>query len=89
MSKDRNKDLNQSSSSTSVGHLPLVLGIEPIFIQPILPPSLEDAKVQNKMEALDLSKGIKNQKRFENFGQLDSKGCKAKKEEAEIEDAEE
>jgi hypothetical protein len=47
MSKDRNKDLNQtsSSSSSSVGHLPLVLGIEPIFSQPILPPSLEDAKI--------------------------------------------
>jgi hypothetical protein len=42
-----------------------------------------------KMEALDLSIGIKKQKRFENFGRLDSKGCKAKKEKAEIEDAEE
>jgi hypothetical protein len=41
------------------------------------------------MEALDLSIGIKNQKKIENLDGLDPKGCKAKKGEAKIEDAEE
>jgi hypothetical protein len=41
------------------------------------------------MEALDLSIGIKSQKKIEIFGWPDSKGCQAKKEEAEIKNIEE
>jgi hypothetical protein len=54
-----------------------------------LPPFLDGSEVQEKMEALDLSIRIKNQKRFEIFGWLDLKGWKDQKEEAKIEDAEE
>jgi hypothetical protein len=44
-----------------------------------LPPLLNDAKAQDKMEALNLSIGIKSQKKFENLGQLNPKNYKTKK----------
>jgi hypothetical protein len=51
--------------------------INPIFSQLVLPPSLEDARIQDKLEVLDLSIGISNQRQFMNHVQLDAKGQKA------------
>jgi hypothetical protein len=42
----------------------LSLKIEQIFYQPRLPPLLDGAKVQDKMEALNLTIGIKSQKKI-------------------------
>jgi hypothetical protein len=39
-----------------------------------LPPDLDDARVKDKLEALDLSLRIPNKKKFMNHGQLDAKG---------------
>jgi hypothetical protein len=56
MSKDKNKDLynDSSSSSSSVGPAMAGLGISPIFSQPMLP-AFNEARMQQKMEALNLS----------------------------------
>jgi hypothetical protein len=43
------------------------LGNYPIFSQPVLPPNLDDARIQDKLEALNLSISIKNQKKFVNL----------------------
>jgi hypothetical protein len=64
------------------------LGNFPIFSQPVLPPDLDDARIQDKLEALNLSIGITNQKKIINHGRLDAKGRKARKEEVENEDEE-
>jgi hypothetical protein len=80
MSKDKNKDLNNdsSSSSSSVGPARLGSGINPIFNQPRLLLAFNDSRTEQKMETLDLSIGIRSQKRFVNIGRLDLKGCKVK-----------
>jgi hypothetical protein len=64
------------------------LGNFPIFSQPVLHPDLEDARIQDKLNALDLSLGIPNKKKFINHGQLDAKGRRARREEVENEDEE-
>jgi hypothetical protein len=64
-------------------------GQYPIFSQPILPPNLDDARVKDKLEALDLSLGIPNKKNFINHDGLDAKGRRARREEVENEDEEE
>jgi hypothetical protein len=61
----------------------------PIFSQLVLPPDLDDARVKDKLEALDLSLGIPNRKKFMNHGRLDAKGRRARREEIENEDEEE
>jgi hypothetical protein len=54
------------------------LGFHPIFSQPRLLLAFNNARMQQKMEALDLSIGIKSQKKFDNLGRSDVKACKAK-----------
>jgi hypothetical protein len=61
----------------------------PIFSQPVLPPDLDDARVKDKLEALDLSLGIPNKKDFKNHGRLDAKGKRARREELDNEEEEE
>jgi hypothetical protein len=61
----------------------------PIFSQPVLPLDLDDARVKDKLEALDLSLGIPSKKNFINHGRLDAKGRRARREEVENEDEEE
>jgi hypothetical protein len=61
----------------------------PIFSQPVLPADLDDARVKDKLEALDLSLEIPNKKNFINHGWLDAKGRRARREEVENEDEEE
>jgi hypothetical protein len=79
MSKIENNDLNNdtSCSSSSVGPAKVDFGIMPIFNQPRLAPILRHARMEEKMDALDLSIGIKGQKKFENYGRLDAKARKA------------
>jgi hypothetical protein len=62
------------------------IGQYPIFSQPVLPPALDEARIQDKLQALDLSLGIPNKKKFINHGQLDAKGRRARREEVENED---
>jgi hypothetical protein len=66
MSKEQNKDLNNvsSSSSSSVGPAKTGLEFSPIFSQPRLLPAFNDSRIEQKIEALDLSIGIKSQKKF-------------------------
>jgi hypothetical protein len=64
------------------------IGQYPIFSQLVLPPNLDDAKIKDKLEALDLSLGIPNKKRFINHGRLDAKGQRSRREEIENEDEE-
>jgi hypothetical protein len=71
-----------------VGHANDNFGQFPIFGQPILPPALEEAGIQDRLKALDLSLGIAGKKKFINHGRLDAKGRKARKEEVEMEDEE-
>jgi hypothetical protein len=80
MSKIENNDLNNdiSCSSSSVGPAKVNIGIMPIFNQLRLIPVLHDARMEDKMDALDLSIGIKGQKKFVNYGRLDAKARKAK-----------
>jgi hypothetical protein len=82
------KKIKISSSSDMVGFVADNLGNYPIFSQPILPLNLDGAGIQDKLEALDLSLGIVNKKKFINHDQLDTKGWKARKEEVENEDEE-
>jgi hypothetical protein len=91
MSDDEIKVVKKDSncSLSSVGHLQLGLETELIFSQLRLPFFLDDAKVQDKIEVLNLNIGIKGQKKIENISRLDSKSRKAKKEAAEEEDEEE
>jgi hypothetical protein len=81
MSEDKIKikKVISSSSLSSIGPAMEDLGNYPIFSQPVLPPNLDDARIQDKLEALELSIGIKNQKKFVNLGRLDAKGRKARK----------
>jgi hypothetical protein len=73
MSKDIKKDLGGSSSSSlsSVGPAMAGLGFSAIFSQPKLLSTFNEARMQQKMEVLDLSIGIKSQKKFINIGHLD------------------
>jgi hypothetical protein len=79
-SQDENKDLNNdtSCSSSSIGPAKGVFGFSPIFNQPRLLPAFQGARMEDKMDALDLSIGIKGQKKFVNYGHLDIKARKAK-----------
>jgi hypothetical protein len=82
MTEDKNNDLNKlsSSSSSSVGSGLGGLRFHPIY-QPRLLSAFHDARMEQKMEALDLSIGIKSQKKIFNYGRLDAKARKAKEEE--------
>jgi hypothetical protein len=82
------KKIKISSSSSVVD--PAMDNFEnfPIFSQPVLPPALEEARTQDKLEALDLSLEIANKKKFINHCRLDAKGRKARREEVENEDEE-
>jgi hypothetical protein len=53
------------------------------FSQPVLPPALDEARIQDKLNALDLSLGIPNKKKFINHGRLDEKDRKTRKKEKE------
>jgi hypothetical protein len=64
------------------------IGQYPIFSQPVLTPALDEARIQDKLQALDLSLGIPNKKKFINHGWLDAKGRRARREEVEIENKE-
>jgi hypothetical protein len=87
MSQPQNEEQepDSSSSSSSVGPRKVDFGIVPIFSQPRLEPALRHAKVEEKMDALDLSIGIKKQNKFVNYSKLDAKARKAKDIEDEIE----
>jgi hypothetical protein len=75
MSNEDNKDPNvtSSSSSSSVGPAKVNSVILPIYNQLRLPPTFRDARMEEKMDALDLNIGIRNQKSFVNYGRLDAK----------------
>jgi hypothetical protein len=47
-------------------------------------PAYRDARIKDRMDALDLSIGIKSQNKFINYGRLDAKARKAKDLEDEI-----
>jgi hypothetical protein len=88
MTEDKNNDLNKvsSSSSSSVGPGLGGLKFHPIYCQPRLLLAFNGARMEQKMEALDLSIGIKSQKKFFNYSCLDIKACKAKEEEDTIQE---
>jgi hypothetical protein len=82
------KKIKIGSSSDLVGSARDNLGNYPIFSQLVLTFDLDDARIQDKLEVLDLGIGISNQKRFRNHGWLDAKGGKARLEQIEMEDEE-
>jgi hypothetical protein len=74
-SKEENKDPNvvSSSCSSSIGPARANFGNSPIYNQPRLLPAFREARMEDNMDALDLSIGIKGQKKFVNYGCLDAK----------------
>jgi hypothetical protein len=80
MSEKKNNNLNNNSScsSSSVGPAKVNPRIHPIFNHPRLLPAFYNVPMEQKMNALDLSIGIKNQKGFVNYGHLDAKARKPK-----------
>jgi hypothetical protein len=84
-----NKDSNVVSSSSSVGPARANLGNSPIYNQPRLMPAFREARMEDKMDALDLIIGIKGQNKFVNYGHLDIKARKAKDLEEAIQQARE
>jgi hypothetical protein len=87
--KNESQNADTSSSSSSVGPAKVPTIAMPIYSQPKLPATYRNAKVEDKMDALDLSIGIKKQNRFINYGRLDAKARKAKDIEDEIEKSKE
>jgi hypothetical protein len=79
------KLVKKRSNLNMVGPAMDNFGQYPIFSQTVLPPNLDDARIKNKLEALDLSLGIPNKKKFINHGRLDAKG---RRDEVENEDEE-
>jgi hypothetical protein len=57
MSKEENKDLNKdsSSNSSSVGSAKVNSVILPIFNQPRLPPAFQFARMEEKMDTLEIN----------------------------------
>jgi hypothetical protein len=74
----KGKKIKIKSNFDVVGPAMDNFGQYPIFSQPILIPNLDDARIKNKLEALDLSLGIPNKKKFINHGWLDTKGRRAR-----------
>jgi hypothetical protein len=70
MSQPQNdeQEPESNSSSSSVGPAIVNFGFVHIFSKPKLEPALRNAKVEEKMDALDLSIGIKKQNKFVNYG---------------------
>jgi hypothetical protein len=89
MTEDKNSDLNKVSSSNSSNVGPRLGGLRshPIYSQPRLLPAFHDARMEQKMKALNLSIGIKIQKKIVNYGCLDAKVHRAKEEEDIIQEA--
>jgi hypothetical protein len=82
--KNESQNVDTSSSSSSVGPAKVPTIAMPIYSQPKLPVTYRNARMEDGMDALDLSIGKKKQNNFVNYGKLDAKARKAKDIEDEI-----
>jgi hypothetical protein len=76
--KTDEQNVDTSSSSSRVGPAKVPIIAMPIYSQPKLAATYRNARMEDRMDALDLSIRIKKQNKFVNYGKLDIKARKAK-----------